>query len=72
MSCYLRHLKEIMAEAGIELSPANKKQIDSTIHQFMGVAYKDCPTAWKRLKSDVLSDTGKRNELVEHLRRSGL
>ena len=33
MSCYLRHMKDILEEAGIEVTPANKKQIDQAIHQ---------------------------------------
>lgn len=72
MSCYLRHLKEVLAEAGIETGPTNRKQVDAAIHQLVGVTYKNCPTAWKRLKSDFLSDASKRKELVDHLRRSGL
>ncbi len=26
MSCYFRHMKEVLAEAGIEVTPASKKQ----------------------------------------------
>jgi len=70
MTCYLRHLKDTLAEAGIEVTPSNRKQLDVVIHKFVKVAYKDCPATWKRLKSDFLSDTGRRNELVNHLRRS--
>jgi len=32
MSCYLRHLKDILGEAGIEITADNKKQIDRAIH----------------------------------------
>ena len=70
MSCYLRHLKHILAEAGIEVTPSNKKQLDAIIHKSVGVTYRDCSGTWKRLKSDFLSDAGKQKEFVDHLRRS--
>ena len=64
MSCYLRHLKEILDEAGITVDPENRKRIDSAFHQIVGVSYKHCPTAWKALKVTWLSDEKKRRELV--------
>jgi len=70
MSCYFRHLKEIMDAAGIEVTPANKKQIDQAIHQIAGVDYKDCPATWKRLKQEMLTDERKRQDLVDKLRQA--
>jgi len=67
MSCYLRHMKEVLAEAGIELTPANRQQVDRAFHEIAGVTHKDCPAAWKRLKQDYMSDTKKRRELVRRL-----
>ena len=43
MSCYLRHLKDILSEAGIEVTAANRKEIDRAFHQITGVPYKECP-----------------------------
>ncbi len=43
MSCYFRHIKGILDEAGIKVTPSNKGQIDRAIHQAVKVAYKDCP-----------------------------
>jgi len=43
MSCYFRHLKDILEEADIEVTPDNRKQVDRAIHQIVGVTYKDCP-----------------------------
>lgn len=37
MSCYFRHLKDILNEAGIEVTASNKKQIDRIIHEIAGV-----------------------------------
>jgi len=67
MSCYLRHVKDILDEAGIEVTPGNKKQIDRAIHQIVEVAYKDCPATWKRLKQEILADDEKRRGFIEEL-----
>jgi len=67
MSCYTRHLKDIIAEAGIELTPVNRKLVDRAFHRIVGVEYKDCPATWKKLKPE-LADEQKRRELVQKLR----
>ena len=33
MSCYFRQLKDILAEAGVEVTPGNRKEIDRAIHK---------------------------------------
>jgi hypothetical protein len=68
MSCYFRHIKGILDEAGIEVTPGNKKQVDQAIHQAVGVAYKDCSATWRKLKQEISSDEGKRRDLVKQLR----
>jgi len=68
MSCYLRHLKEILDEAGITVDPGNRKKIDSAVHQIVGVTYKNCPAAWKALKETLLADEGKRRDLIKKLK----
>ncbi len=69
MSCYFRHLKEIFQEAGIEVSAANRKQIDRTIHRLLGIDINDdCPTTWKMLKQQVLSDEDKGKEFITRLK----
>lgn len=70
MSCYFRHLKDIFAEAGIELTPASRKQADQAIHEFVGIPYKNCPRTWKNLKHDILTNKQKRQELVEKLQQA--
>jgi molecular chaperone GrpE (heat shock protein) len=40
MSCYFRHLKEILDQAGIEVTGENKKDIDRAIHKVMDTEYK--------------------------------
>jgi len=68
MSCYLRHLKDILEGVGIEVTPANRKQIDQAIHQIVGVTYKDCPETWKRLKQQLTGDEQKRQEFISQLK----
>ncbi|OGO03606.1 MAG: hypothetical protein A2Y60_06595 [Chloroflexi bacterium RBG_13_54_9] len=66
MSCYLRHLKDLLNEAGIEVKAGSRKRVDETIHQIVGVAYKNCPTAWKQVKKQ-LQDENERRVFIERL-----
>jgi hypothetical protein len=70
MSCYFRHLKDILAEAGVQATPSNKKQIDQAIHKIVGVEYKNCPVAWKALKQQIIGDEQKRREFIKKLRKA--
>ncbi len=67
MSCYFRHMKDIIKEAEITVTPGNRKQIDEVFHKIAGVTYKDCPAAWRRLKRDLSGDEQKRRQLVQKL-----
>jgi len=67
MSCYLRHMKDILAEAGIEVTPANRKRVDQAFHRIASVPFKDCPAAWRVLKQKLASDELKQ-ELARQLR----
>jgi hypothetical protein len=68
MSCYFRRMKDILEQAGITVTPGNKREIDQFLHQMTGVTYKDCPAAWKKLKQDVLTNERKRRDLVRELK----
>ena len=70
MSCYLRHMKSILAEAGIEVTASNRKQVDQAFHRIVGVTYKDCPATWKRLKLELAGDERKRRELIRKLQNA--
>ena len=70
MSCYFRHMKSILDEAGIEVTPGNKKEIDRALHQIFGVLYKDCSTTWKKLKQELAGDEQKRQELINKLQNA--
>jgi hypothetical protein len=70
MSCYFRHMKDVFAEAGIEITPDNKRDVDRAVHKIAGIEYKDCPTTWKTLKARFLSDEKKRAEFVRKLKKA--
>jgi len=67
VSCYLRHIKDILDEAGIVITPANRQQIDEAIHQAVGVVYRNCPITWKKIKEDIKGDKEKRHALIKQL-----
>ena len=56
VTCYFRHLKGIFEKAGIEVTKANKQEIDRVIHDIVGVQYKDCPSTWKEVKKRIAQD----------------
>lgn len=50
MTCYFRHLKTAFEKAGIEVTSANKQDVDRMIHEIVGVKYKSCPDTWREVK----------------------
>lgn len=56
VACYFRHLKEVFVKAGIEVTNENKRDVDRVIHGIVGVAYKDCPAAWREVKKKMAED----------------
>ena len=70
VSCYLRHMKELLAEAGIEVTADNRKQIDRAFHDLAGVKYKDCPATWRKLKQELAGDADGRRRFVQRLKKA--
>ena len=70
MSCYFRQLKDILAEAGVEVTPGNRKEIDRAIYKIVGVEYKDCPVAWRALKQQMMGDEQKHRDFVKKLKNA--
>lgn len=70
MSCYFRHLKDILNKAGIEVTPSNRKQIDQIMHNILGVTYKDCPATWKRLKQEIVGNEQKQQDFIKKLQNA--
>lgn len=64
MTFYFRHLKDILNEAGIEVTTSNKKQIDRIIHEIAEVTYKNCSATWKRLKQKIVANEQKQQDFI--------
>jgi uncharacterized protein with HEPN domain len=56
MTCYFRHLEEVLRKAGIEVTSQNRREIDRIIHDIVGVDYKNCPVVWRQVKNRVAED----------------
>lgn len=69
MSCYFRHMKDVLAEAGIEVTPKNKKEIDRIIHELVNVDYKNCSPTWKGVKEHIKQDPKTKAQFVAKLKR---
>lgn len=69
MSCYFRHMNDILEEAGVEITKENKKDVDRIIHDIVAVAYKDCSPTWKAVKTHVKSDEKARKEFIRKLKK---
>lgn len=68
MSCYFRHMKDILDELGIEVTKENKQEIDRLLHGLAEVEYKNCSPAWKAIKSQIKGDAASREAFVARLR----
>jgi ribosomal protein L17 len=67
MSCYFRHLGDIFAQAGIQVTKENKKELDQVLHRLVDVEYKNCSQAWRAIKG-LKADEALRRKLVEDLK----
>lgn len=69
MSCYLRHMKDVLEEA--DLHPQDRKErkeVDLAIRQVVGKSEKDkCNVVWKEVKL-WLADEKQKKVLVEKLK----
>ena len=70
MSCYFRHMKDVLDEAGVEVTKENKKKIDSIIHGLVKVEYKNCSPAWKAVKENIKANEEARNRFIKRLRKA--
>ncbi len=69
MSCYFRHMNEILEEAGVEVTKENKKDIDRVIHGLVEVGYKNCSPAWKAIKEQIKIDDETKNSFIKTLKQ---
>jgi hypothetical protein len=72
MSCYFRHYQDLFTEAGIVVTPQNRKRVDAAIHKLMdaepGLA--GCPATSRELKKRVLNDEKARREFIARLKEA--
>lgn len=69
MSCYFRHMKDVLEEAGVEITKENKKDIDRIIHGLVDVTYKDCSPTWKNVKEHIKADKAARDRFIGYLKK---
>lgn len=68
MSCYFRHMKDILDEGGVVITKENKKEIDRIIHNIVEVEYKNCPTTWRAVKERIKGDEEARRRFIVMLK----
>jgi hypothetical protein len=54
VSCYLRHLDDVVTATGVKIGPDNRKEIDRTVKELLGL--EDCPDVWKEVKKRLAAD----------------
>ena len=69
MRCYFRHMKDVLEEAGVEITKDNKREIDRIIHGLVDMAYKDCSSAWKNVKERIKADEAARGQFIKNLKK---
>jgi hypothetical protein len=63
-------MKDVLKEAGISVTPKNKKEIDQAIHKMMAVQYKKCmPDCWGKVKQ-TLANEKSRKAFVANLKKT--
>lgn len=72
MSCYVRHLDEVLSAAGIVRTLANSVKLDQIFHEIMGekeesLKTAECNLIWSKLQVQV-SDPKTRKQLIEKVR----
>ena len=67
MSCYFRHMKDVLEEVGVVVTQENKKEIDRILHVVVGVEYKNCSPAWKAVKERIRLDEKARDGFLKEL-----
>ncbi|MDF1555089.1 MAG: hypothetical protein P1P84_18610 [Deferrisomatales bacterium] len=68
MSCYFRHMKDVLDELGIEVTEENKKEIDRLLHGLAEVGYKNCSPAWQAIKAQIKGGEASREAFLARLR----
>jgi hypothetical protein len=62
-------MKDVIEEAGIEITKENKKDLDRVIHSLVDVDYKDCSPTWKGVKEHIKGDDKARKQFIKKLKQ---
>jgi hypothetical protein len=62
-------MKDVLDEAGIEITKENKKDVDRIIHGLVDVEYKNCSSAWKGVKEHIKGDDKAKKQFIEKLKQ---
>lgn len=63
-------MDEIFSELNIAITKENKKDIDRAVHKIVGVEYKNCPAAWKRVKKIIEgSDENEKKKFISYIEK---
>ena len=68
MSCYIRHLNEIMDRLSLENTKEGCKILDQKIRQILSMEDASCPNVWERIKPILLNED-KKEELIIQLKK---
>jgi hypothetical protein len=60
-------MKDVIEEAGVEITKENKKDVDRIIHGLVDVEYKNCSPTWKGVKEHIKSDDKARTRFIKKL-----
>lgn len=71
MSCYIRHMKKVLNEAGIDPKDKNeRKEVDLAIREVVGKSSEDkCNIVWREVK-EWINDESKEKQLIAGLKKS--
>jgi uncharacterized protein YpuA (DUF1002 family) len=60
----------VLKEANVNLTEANKSQIDNLIHSYIGQqsSYGKCSADWKKARNEINQSPEMRQELIEKLK----
>jgi hypothetical protein len=59
VTCYLRHLEDLLGSMGYTVDESNRKTLDKALHRAVGVRYRDCPMTWKKIKRSLAGEEEK-------------
>jgi hypothetical protein len=63
-------MKDVLEEAGVEVTKENKKEIDRIIHSLVAVEYKNCSPTWKAVKEEIKADERAKARFIKKLQKA--